>query len=74
MDWQQEDRVEVVRRLGEQAIKMKGRVKTQHFEGRSAGLSFRDSTGLPALPFHTGSAYRGAMPFSFLFLEARRSG
>jgi len=35
MDWQQEDRVEVVRRLGEQAIKMKGRVKTQHFEGRS---------------------------------------
>ena len=49
MDWQQEDRVEVVRRLGEQAIEMKGRVKTQHFEGRSAGLSFRDSTGLPAL-------------------------
>ncbi|CAE7949925.1 Ttn, partial [Symbiodinium sp. KB8] len=35
MDWQQEDRVKVVRRLGEQAIKMKGRVKTQHFEGRS---------------------------------------
>ena len=27
--------MKVVRRLGEQAIKMKGRVKTQHFEGRS---------------------------------------
>eukprot|EP00439_Symbiodinium_sp_Y106_P051756 s3186_g6.t3 len=56
MDWQQEDRVEVVRRLGEQAIKMKGRVKTQHFEGRSPEKWLIGRTKSDVITFLTGAS------------------
>ena len=50
--------MKVVRRLGEQAIKMKGRVKTQHFEGRSP-LASVSGRGVPTVARMEPLGWRG---------------